>query len=98
MQPSPTPNWLREIWGKADRSPKLASQRICTPNETFARIEPPLAAAGITRIADVTGLDGLGIPVALVVRPNSRAFSVLQGKGLDFTAAKVSGAMEALES
>ncbi|UVF18822.1 YcaO-like family protein [Microvirga terrae] len=54
--------------------------------------------AGITRIADVTGLDRLNIPVAVVTRPNSRGFSVSQGKGLDFTGAKVSGAMEGLES
>lgn len=98
MQPPLAPDLLRDIWGKADRPRKLASQRICPAEETFARIEPLLAAAGITRIADVTGLDRLRIPVTVVARPNSRGFSVSQGKGLDFTAAKVSGAMEALES
>ncbi|WP_201838856.1 YcaO-like family protein [Microvirga zambiensis] len=98
MQSSPAWHLLRDILDEANRSPKVASQRIRTPDETFARVEPLLAAAGITRIADVTGLDRLGIPVAVVVRPNSRGLSVAQGKGLDFMAAKISGAMEALES
>src|SRR4051794_11806268 len=89
---------LQDIWGKACRSPKLASHRVCRPEETFARIKPLLSTAGITRIADVTGLDRLDIPVAVVTRPNSRGLSVAQGKGLDFGAAKVSGVMEALET
>jgi YcaO-like protein with predicted kinase domain len=98
MQSFPASDLLRDFWGTADRSPKVAAHRVCTPNETFARIEPLLWAAGITRIADVTGLDRLGIPVVTVARPNSRSLSVSQGKGLDMAAAKVSGAMEALES
>ena len=53
---------------------------------------------GITRLADVTGLDYLGIPVIMACRPNSRALSVAQGKGLDLDAAKVSGFMEAAET
>jgi len=53
---------------------------------------------GITRIANLTGLDRVGIPVVSVMRPNSRSLSVSQGKGIDLAAAKVSGAMEAIES
>ena len=98
MHPATVADLFRDIWGTAGHSQKLASQRICTAEETFARIEAHLAAAGITRIGDVTGLDRLGIPVTVVARPNSRGFSVSQGKGLDVTTAKVSGAMEALES
>lgn len=52
---------------------------------------------GITRIADVTGLDVLGIPVCQAVRPNSRNLSVSQGKGLTLDLARVSAAMEACE-
>lgn len=98
MQSSPIRGLLRDLSNRENDTPKLAWQRICLPEKTFARIEPLLPAAGITRIADVTGLDQLRIPVAVVVRPNSRALSASQGKGLDFTAAKVSGVMEALES
>jgi ribosomal protein S12 methylthiotransferase accessory factor len=53
--------------------------------------------AGITRVANVTGLDTVGIPVVLVVRPNSRSLSVSQGKGVTLELAKLSGIMESLE-
>ena len=53
---------------------------------------------GITRIANVTGLDRTGIPVVMVVRPNARSVAVSQGKGLTLAAAKASGVMEAAES
>ncbi len=52
---------------------------------------------GITRLGNITGLDHIGIPVAVAVRPNSRSVSVSQGKGLDLTQAMVSALMEAIE-
>ena len=52
---------------------------------------------GITRIANVTGLDCIGVPVVMVCRPNSRSLAVSQGKGLDLDAAKASGLMESVE-
>jgi len=52
---------------------------------------------GITRVANVTGLDLIGIPVAMVCRPNSRSVAVSQGKGVDYLSAQVSGLMEASE-
>jgi ribosomal protein S12 methylthiotransferase accessory factor len=52
---------------------------------------------GITRLANVTGLDILGIPVVMACRPNSRSVAVSQGKGLDLPAAKASAIMEAIE-
>jgi YcaO-like protein with predicted kinase domain len=52
---------------------------------------------GITRIGNITGLDRIGIPVAVAVRPNSRSVSVSQGKGLDLTQAMASALMEAIE-
>ena len=52
---------------------------------------------GITRIANVTGLDRVGVPVVMVVRPNARSVTVSQGKGLTLAAAKASGVMEAAE-
>jgi ribosomal protein S12 methylthiotransferase accessory factor len=53
---------------------------------------------GITRIADITGLDNIGIPVCMAVRPNSRSLSVSQGKGATLNLAKASAAMETIES
>jgi len=52
---------------------------------------------GITRLANVTGLDCIGIPVVMVCRPNARSVSVSQGKGLELESAKASGLMEAIE-
>ncbi len=53
---------------------------------------------GVTRIGNITGLDRIGIPVAVAVRPNSRSVSVAQGKGLSLDQAKASALMEACES
>jgi len=52
---------------------------------------------GITRLGNITGLDRIGIPVAVAVRPNSRSVSVAQGKGLDLPQALASALMEACE-
>lgn len=52
---------------------------------------------GITRVANVTGLDSVGIPVVMVCRPNSRSVAVSQGKGIDLPSARASGLMEAAE-
>jgi len=54
-------------------------------------------AMGLTRLAPVTGLDRLGIPVAAAFRPNAPSVSVNHGKGLTLTAAKASALGEALE-
>jgi ribosomal protein S12 methylthiotransferase accessory factor len=53
---------------------------------------------GITRVANVTGLDKIGIPVVMTCRPNSRSLSVFQGKGVDLDSARASGVMEAIET
>lgn len=73
------------------------THRTCSPQETLARLRPLLPAMGITRVANVTGLDRTGIPVVMVCRPNARSVTVSQGKGLTLEAAKASGVMEALE-
>ena len=52
---------------------------------------------GITRVGEITGLDSLGIPVALATRPNSFSLSVNLGKGRDAASARASAAMEAAE-
>lgn len=57
-----------------------------------------MPAFGITRLANVTGLDCIGIPVYMACRPNSRSLAVAQGKGLTAAAAKVSALMESVES
>jgi ribosomal protein S12 methylthiotransferase accessory factor len=53
---------------------------------------------GITRVANVTHLDRIGVPVVAVYRPNARSLSVAQGKGCTLVEAKASGLMESIES
>ncbi|MEW9836868.1 YcaO-like family protein [Mesorhizobium marinum] len=65
--------------------------------EMIARIRPHWQRMGITRVANVTGLDRIGIPVVMVCRPNARSLAVSQGKGLDLDSATVSGLMESVE-
>jgi YcaO-like protein with predicted kinase domain len=76
---------------------RRGTHRTVDPAATLARVQPHLADLGITRIANVTGLDRIGVPVVMVCRPNSRSLAVSQGKGLTLDAAKASGVMEAVE-
>ncbi|MEZ2126157.1 MULTISPECIES: YcaO-like family protein [unclassified Sinorhizobium] len=73
------------------------SDRSCQAEETFRRIEPYLAQAGVTRLGRLTGLDRIGIPVWNAISPNARSIVINQGKGITDIDAKVSAAMEALE-
>jgi YcaO-like protein with predicted kinase domain len=73
------------------------THRIVTPEDTLARIRPLARRMGITRLGNITGLDRIGIPVAIAVRPNSRSVSVAQGKGLELPQAYASALMEACE-
>ena len=66
--------------------------------ETWTRVSPYLRRAGITRVADITGLDVVGIPVFNAVRPRSAdGLSVYSGKGASAVAARTSAVMEAIE-
>ncbi|MEO8925837.1 MAG: YcaO-like family protein [Caulobacteraceae bacterium] len=62
------------------------------------RARAAAALCGVTRLADITGLDSIGLPVFQAIRPWSRALSVHQGKGLTPLAAKMGALMEAVES
>jgi ribosomal protein S12 methylthiotransferase accessory factor len=73
------------------------THRTRTPEETWSWLAPRLHRAGVTRLADVTRLDRLGIPVFQAVRPTSRNLCLSQGKALTPAGAKVSAAMEAVE-
>ena len=73
------------------------TRRTRTPAETLKDFGRHMPEAGITRLANVTGLDSIGIPVVQAIRPNSRSLSVSQGKGVDLDSAKASAMMEAFE-
>ncbi|MBA3819590.1 MAG: YcaO-like family protein [Deltaproteobacteria bacterium] len=74
------------------------THRAATLETTWQRFAPAMRRAGITRLADLTGLDTLGIPVFTAIRPMGRSLSTQQGKGLTPLAAKISALMESLET
>lgn len=59
---------------------------------------PLSSRAGITRIADITGLDTSGLPVFLAIRPTAKSLTVSIGKSLDPVVARASALMESLET
>ena len=79
------------VLGPEDRSRSLPPEALLTK---------ALAAAeqcGVTRLADITRLDRLGLPVWQAVRPAGKALSVHQGKGVSPLAAKIGALCEAIE-
>jgi YcaO-like protein with predicted kinase domain len=77
-------------------APKPASSEAQA--EALLAIVAPLARQiGVTRLANITGLDDVGIPVFTAVRPTSRSLVTAQGKGLSATQAKLSALLESLE-
>lgn len=77
---------------------RAGTHRTMSPAQTLQRLQPLLPSYGITRVANLTGLDRIGLPVVMVCRPNARSSAVFHGKGLDLHAAKASGIMEAIET
>src|SRR5215217_3573792 len=83
-------------------SPKYASHgvvRTLPPRETIRRVTPLMPIVGVTRVAEVTGLDRVGIPNFSTVRPRERGegLSYYNGKGSTPLAAKAGALMEAIE-
>src|ERR1700678_2918274 len=77
---------------------RVGTHRGRSPEDTLAEVMPFAAEFGITRVANLTGLDRTGIPVIMVCRPNARSSAVFHGKGIDIAAAKASALMEAAET
>lgn len=82
---------------KAKKAFFEGTHRLCSPEETFEKILKENERIGLTRVADITGFDCLGIPVTAAIRPNSMTLSSSSGKGLTKISAIVSGIMEAME-
>jgi len=83
-------------------SPKayyIDTHRVMPPAETLKRVETIIPNIGVTRIADISGLDRVGIPVFSAIRPSAAdgAISVYAGKGTTEAEARVSVIMEAVE-
>ena len=91
---------LSTVFKSAQRTPKVlreGTHRSQTLEDTLRHALRLAPIMGITRVANVTGLDSVGIPVVMVCRPNSRSVAVSQGKGIDLASARASGLMEASE-
>ncbi|HTX60737.1 MAG TPA: YcaO-related McrA-glycine thioamidation protein [Methanobacterium sp.] len=75
------------------------THRAIPPKRTIENVEGKLKKAGVTRIAEITHLDRLGIPVYSAIRPGAAegAVSIYAGKGATKSQAKASAMMEAFE-
>lgn len=71
--------------------------REVDPAETLDRLTPFLREIGVSRVADITGLDSIGLPVVVAYRPNARSLTTCHGKGGTLTEAKTAAVMEACE-
>jgi YcaO-like protein with predicted kinase domain len=83
---------------RAGKRYRDGTHRARLPRTTLARARRLMPRLGITRLANLTGLDCLGIPVFAAIRPNGRSLSTSQGKGLSVEAAAASALMESIET
>lgn len=75
------------------------THRVISPKKTIEINEDKLKVAGITRIADITDLDRIGLPIYTAIRPTAEdgAVSIYAGKGISKDHAKASAMMEGFE-
>lgn len=75
------------------------THRVIAPKQTIENNEEKLKIAGITRIADITDLDRIGLPIYTAIRPTAEdgAISIYGGKGITKDHAKASAIMEGFE-
>ncbi|MFT3927790.1 MAG: YcaO-like family protein [Myxococcales bacterium] len=81
----------------AEKHYLAGTHRSRSPAQTVAAMRRHMPRMGITRLANVTGLDHVGIPVFVSVRPNSLSLATAQGKGVDVDSARASALMESVE-
>ncbi len=87
------------ILKSAPKGYTLDTHRASSPATTLKQVQGTVCSAGITRVADITGLDRIGIPVFTSVRPGaaSGSVTVYAGKGFTKDEAQVSAIMEGME-
>jgi YcaO-like protein with predicted kinase domain len=88
--------FLEPGW-KSKKEYTIGTHRSRYPAETLQAYMPFMPKMGITRLANLTGLDRIGLAVYQAVRPNGKALSGAQGKGFERDAAKASALMESIE-
>jgi ribosomal protein S12 methylthiotransferase accessory factor len=79
-------------------TPKVdAGERSVLVAETYTRVKGIARHVPISRVADLTPLDDLGLPAYSAVTPLAKDLKVHNGKGATREAARVSAMMEAIE-
>ncbi|WP_432842736.1 YcaO-like family protein [Dactylosporangium sp. CA-092794] len=76
---------------------RSGTYRTLTAAQTWERVRPQLPAFAITRVADITLLDEIGLPVHVAYRPTGKTLAVSVGTGLTHDQARVSAVMESIE-
>ncbi|HMH90648.1 MAG TPA: YcaO-like family protein [Streptosporangiaceae bacterium] len=77
---------------------RAGTYRAADPEETWQRVAPMLPRFGITRVADITRLDDIGLPVHVAYRPAGLTFAVSIGTGDAAPQSRVSAVMESIET
>ncbi len=85
------------IWSFGPARKLPPNGRTVPPEDTLRRVRPLLARVPVTRVADVTPLDVVGLPVFSACTPLAVDLAVNLGKGPDPLSARVSAVMEAIE-
>jgi ribosomal protein S12 methylthiotransferase accessory factor len=75
------------------------TQRVFDEEATLNRAKGSLDRIGVTRVAGITDLDRIGIPVLTTIRPSAAegAISIYSGKGNTEDQARISAMMESYE-
>jgi len=84
-------------WAFAPTLKVDAGERSVVVSETYARVKSIARRVPISRVADLTPLDDLRLPVYSAVTPLARDLKIHNGKGATREAARVSAMMEAVE-
>ena len=86
---------------KLDRSISYleGTQRVYDEATTLENTKDEVKKIGVTRLADITNLDRLGIPIFSAIRPSAAkgAISIYSGKGSTEQRARISAIMESFE-
>jgi len=93
------PDGWSDGFGRTRKYASYGVVRAIPPSQTIRQVLPLMETVGVTRIADITGLDSTGIPNFTTVRPRERGegISYYNGKGITRAAAKAGALMEAIE-
>ncbi|MBV9024677.1 MAG: YcaO-like family protein [Streptomycetaceae bacterium] len=97
---SQLPTFLRRAPWMTGGGPAAVTEgtlRSADLESTWDRLATLLRGRGITRVADLTELDTLGIPVWTAIRPAAATLVASAGKGINHAAARISAVMESLE-